>query len=96
MTGFSHFTMVNVRLVCGIGNGGRIKAKFTIVNRPESRSFIKVYLNFVFFADNLSVFLISKSSIAPALRTCFLPGPQICRELFSYHRTDMSDNYSFT
>ena len=47
-------------LIASVGNGGRIKAKFTIVNRPESRSFITslIYLNFVFIADNLSVFLI--------------------------------------
>ena len=52
--------MVNARLASRVGNGGRIKAKFTIVNRPESRSFItsSIYLNFVFIADNLSVFLI--------------------------------------
>ena len=36
VTGFSHFTMymVNARLATRVGNGGRIKAKFTIVNRP--------------------------------------------------------------
>ena len=68
MAGFSNFTMVNARLVCRI-NGGGIKAKFTIVNRPESRSLSKVYLNFVFLADNLSVFLKCNSSIALVLRT---------------------------
>ena len=40
VTGFSHFTMVNARLASRVRNGGRIKAKFTIVNRPESCSFI--------------------------------------------------------
>ena len=30
VTGFSHFTKVNARLACRVGNGGRIKAKFTI------------------------------------------------------------------
>ena len=60
VTGFSHFTMVNARLACRVGNGGRIKAKFTIENRPERSSvrWLQVYLNFVFITDNLSVFLI--------------------------------------
>ena len=37
---FEDFIQNNVCLVCPVGNGGRIKAKFTIVNRPESSSFI--------------------------------------------------------
>ena len=47
----------------------------------------QVYLKFVLIADNLSVFLICNSSIAPALRTCFLPGPRICRELLTTEQT---------
>ena len=78
--------MVNARLVCRVGNGGRIKAKFTSVNQPESSSLIRslskrFFFIYFFLADNLSVFLICNSLIAPALRTFFLPGPRICREL---------------
>ena len=40
VTGFSHFTMVNTDLVCCGGNGGRMKAKFTIVNFPKTIWFI--------------------------------------------------------
>ena len=40
MTGFSDCTKVNAQLICRVGNSNRIKAKFTIVNRPESSSFI--------------------------------------------------------
>ena len=40
VTGFSHFTMVNTDLVCCGGNGGRMKAKFTIVNSPKKSAFI--------------------------------------------------------
>ena len=62
-----------------------MKAKFTSVNRPESSSLIrslsKHFFFYFFLADNLSVFLICNSLIAPALRTFFLPGPRICREL---------------
>lgn len=36
VTGFSHFTMVNTDLVCCGGNGGRMKAKFTILNFPKT------------------------------------------------------------
>lgn len=31
VTGFSHFTMVNPIVVCCVSNGGRMKAKFTIL-----------------------------------------------------------------
>ena len=40
VTGFSHFNMVNTDLVCCGGNGGRMKAKFTIVNFPKTIWFI--------------------------------------------------------
>ena len=40
VTGFSHFTMVNTDLVCCGGNCGRMKAKFTIVNFPNTIWFI--------------------------------------------------------
>ena len=40
VTGFSHFNMVNTDLVCFGGNGGRMKAKFTIVNFPKTIWFI--------------------------------------------------------
>ena len=49
VTSFSHFTMVNVRLVCRVGNGGRIKAKFTIVNRPESQFVNQTFIKTLFF-----------------------------------------------
>ena len=80
--------MVNACLVCRVGNGGRIKAEFSIINRPESRLFVTSLSNFVFFflADNLSLFLICNSSIAPALRRCFPPGLRICRELLPKNR----------
>ena len=42
VTGFSYFTMVNTDLVCCGGNGGRMKAKFTIVNFPKGRTIRKV------------------------------------------------------
>ena len=47
VTGFSHSTMVNVRLVCRAGNGGRIKAKFTI--RPESQFVSQKFIQVLFF-----------------------------------------------
>ena len=31
VTSFSHFTMANANIVCCVSNGGRMKAKFTIV-----------------------------------------------------------------
>ena len=31
VTGFSQFAMVNASLVCYVSNGGRMKAKFTVV-----------------------------------------------------------------
>ena len=40
VTSFSHFTMLNTDLVCCGGNGGRMKAKFTIVNFPKTIWFI--------------------------------------------------------
>ena len=40
VTSFSHFTMLNTDLVCCGGNGGRMKAKFTIVNFPKMIWFI--------------------------------------------------------
>ena len=40
VTGFSHFTMVNASLVCCVSNGGRIKAKFTIVKPSQKAWFI--------------------------------------------------------
>ena len=40
VTGFSHFTMVNASLVCCISNGGRMKAKFTIVKPSQKAWFI--------------------------------------------------------
>ena len=40
VTGFSHFTIVNTDLVCCSGNGGRMKAKFTIINFPKTIRFI--------------------------------------------------------
>ena len=49
VTGFSHFTMVKARLVCRVGNGGRIKAKFTIVTDLNQVRLSQVYLKFVFF-----------------------------------------------
>ena len=39
-TGFFQFTMVNVIVVCRDSNGGRMKAKLTIVKRPEKAWFI--------------------------------------------------------
>jgi len=35
VTAFCHFTIVNVHLVCRDSNGGRMKVKFTVVNRHE-------------------------------------------------------------
>ena len=52
VTGFSHFTMVYAILVCCVSNGGRMKAKFTIVKPSEKVS--SVYLNFVYLGDILS------------------------------------------
>ena len=46
VTGFLHFTKVNV--VCRDSNGGRMKAKFTLVKRPEKACLSRVYLNFVY------------------------------------------------
>ena len=41
VTGFSHFTMVNASLVCCVSlNGGRMKAKFTIVKLSQKAWFI--------------------------------------------------------
>ena len=40
VTDFSDFTMVNASLVCCVSNGGRMKAKFTIVKPPEKAWFI--------------------------------------------------------
>ena len=40
VTAFCHFTIVNVHLVCRDSNGGRMKVKFTVVNRPEKAWFI--------------------------------------------------------
>ena len=40
VTGFSHFTMVNASLVCCVSNGGRMKAKFTIVKPSQKAWFI--------------------------------------------------------
>ena len=57
VTGFSHFTMVNTRLACRVGNGGRIKAKFTIENRPESRSLITSLSKLCFYSWQLVSFL---------------------------------------
>ena len=57
VSGFSHFTMVNARLVCRVGNGGRIKAKFTIENRPESRSSITSLSKLCFYSWQLVSFL---------------------------------------
>ena len=82
VTGFSHFTMVNARLVCRVGNGGRIKAKFTIVNRPESRLFTTSLSKLCFYSWQFSWY--ATASIARP------------RELTYYHKTDMSDNYSFS
>ena len=39
VTRFSHFTMVNASLVCCVSNGGRMKAKFTIVKPSEKAWF---------------------------------------------------------
>jgi len=40
VTGFSHFTMVNIILVYCIRNGGGMKTKFTIVKPSEKAWFI--------------------------------------------------------
>ena len=40
VTGFFHFTMVNGSLVCCVSNGGRMKAKFTIVKPSQKAWFI--------------------------------------------------------
>ena len=40
VTGFSHFTIVNASLVCCVINGGRMKAKFTIVKPSQKAWFI--------------------------------------------------------
>jgi len=40
VTAFCHFTTVNVHLVCRDSNGGRMKVRFTVVNRPEKAWFI--------------------------------------------------------
>ena len=40
VTDFSHFTMVNATLVCCVSNGGRMKAKFTIVKPSQKAWFI--------------------------------------------------------
>ena len=40
VTAFCHFTIVNVHLVCRDSNGGRMKAKFTVVSWPEKAWFI--------------------------------------------------------
>ena len=41
VTGFSHFTIVNARLVCCVSsNGSRMKVKFTIVKPSEKAWFI--------------------------------------------------------
>ena len=40
VTGFSHFTMVNATLVCCVSNGGRMRAKFTIVKPSQKAWFI--------------------------------------------------------
>lgn len=58
VTAFFHLIMVNVHLVCHDRNGGRMKVKFTMVNRPEKHSLSCVYLNFVDLSDSLSTFLI--------------------------------------
>ena len=44
VTRFSHFTMVNASLVCCVSNGGRMKAKFTIVKPSEKAWFIACLL----------------------------------------------------
>ena len=40
VTDFSNFTMANASLVCCVNNGGRMKAKFTIVKLPEKTWFV--------------------------------------------------------
>ena len=40
VTGFSHLTMVDAILVCCVSNGGRMKAKFTIV-KPSEKAWFK-------------------------------------------------------
>ena len=40
VTGFSHFSMVNESLVCCVSNGGKMKAKFTIVKPSQKAWFI--------------------------------------------------------
>ena len=40
VTHFSHFTMVNTSLVCCVSNGGRMKAKLTIVKPSQKAWFI--------------------------------------------------------
>ena len=44
VTGFSQFAMVNASLVCCVSNGGRMKAKFTVVrgfNKISSRQLVR-------------------------------------------------------
>ena len=58
VTGFSHFTMVNTDLVCCRGNGGRMKAKFTIVKKRYD--LLLIFLNFVYSVDS---FIRGKSTV---------------------------------
>ena len=54
VTGFSHFTIVNALLVCCVSNGGKMKAKFTIVNPSEKAWFIARLSQLCLFSDILS------------------------------------------
>ena len=40
VTVFSHFTMVNLSVVCCVSNGSRMKAKFTIVKPSQKAWFV--------------------------------------------------------
>ena len=72
VTGFSHFTMVNTDLVCCGGNGGRIKAKFTIVNFPETIWFISDISKLCLFRWHL-VALFEMRSLSVTLLNTYTP-----------------------
>ena len=69
VTGFSHFTMVNTDLVCGGGNGGRMKAKFTIVNFPKTIWFIAGISKLCLFSWHLVALFEMRSLIVTLLNT---------------------------
>ena len=94
VTGFSHFTMVNTDLVCCGGNGGRMKAKFTIVNFPKTIWFIADISKLCLFSWHLVALFEMRSLSVTLLNTytCIFSAASL---FFSFFRASASDNFRF-